>query len=205
MKNDTSKRQVEAVQAAVGEVERLAGAVQAWRERPAQLRRERAAELAKLQAEHEAEILDPSAPDADAKLAARGLRLVKIESLLKLLGADPRLDFTLRGACPEGAALYAAVERLQQLLWRIAEPAEVSHTALIRCGLIMLWSDRTPGRGAQRLLSYSRNFWYGANIIVKLAREILSRKVPPLPPAFGMAARDLTPAELQFLETGVAA
>jgi hypothetical protein len=200
MKMDTTKKQVEAVQAAVGEVERLAGAVAAWREAPAKLRRERAAELSLLRLEHEEEALDPSAPDANQKLAARGLRMVRMEALLKLLAADSRLDFALRGKCPDGAALYAAVEILQRLLWEVAEPAEVSHAALIRCGLIMLWSDRQPSRGAQRLLSYSRNFFYGATIVVRLAREILSRKVPPLPADFGRSDRDLTPAELQFLE-----
>ncbi|MCX6926375.1 MAG: hypothetical protein NT154_24685 [Verrucomicrobia bacterium] len=202
MKANANEKQVKAAREAVKEVETLAARITARTEAPKlrwqKLHREHEA----LVAEKIAEKFDPEAPLDPARLRAHAERTVKIEAYQKLFQSEPR-NFPVQYAS-DGAALFAAICKLQKLTWDIGEPFEFSMAALRKHGFFGLGTTEayTPAIGAARVIAWSRNFTHdAANRILPLAKEILSRRVPELPPTFGMTSRPLTWAEQQMIDS----
>jgi hypothetical protein len=204
MRSNTTDKTVKAAWELVRRIEELQAKIKVKREQPILFWRGKREELAKLEAADAADSFDPSDPDAAGKLAAHSKRRSQIEVLKKFLAEDTNhyvVDYSR-----EGEELNRAVGELQRLLWSVADPVELNLAALQRAGLVVgePSATYTVAIGAKRFLSHSRNFDDGADIILRLAREVLGRKLPPLPEGFGVAPRPLTYAEEQFVNSNAA-
>ena len=199
MKNDTSPKQVAETQAALARVEQCLQTIQERRDKPLAAWRERQKELERLKREHALEVFDPSAPSQDAKLALRAVREQRI-GLLEQLQRDHPANHRFVVA-KDGTELISAFLKLKSALWQIAEPFELAYEEVARAGLVIDSCGYSPLKAEQRFLSYLGTFGEDAGqILVRLAKQILTRKLPPLPAGFGLASRPLTRAEKEWLD-----
>lgn len=199
MKNSADAKQIQAAWSAVKEVEQLAERITKRTEAPKLLWQQRQRELAALERELEGEAFDPLNPMEPTALARHTDLTVKVAALRKLCSQQPKSFPIAYGA--DGTVLFGAILKLQQIIWALAEPFELTFETLRRHGVFALSPvNYNPAAGAARLICFSQNFCLeGGQTIVSLAREILSRRVPSLPSDFGTISRPLTYQEQQLI------
>ena len=202
MKNETTKEQVRETRAALAEVEAAMSAIKTAREADQKKWVGRREELARLESEVSGADFDPNEAGAEQKLAALSGKSARILALRGLIGRDPRAYHASGFEDGRGAALIAATLKLQELVWQIAEPdVELAYKSLRRAGVFVAETGYTPKAGAARCRSWTLNFTEECAVaMARLAREVLSRRLPPLPESFGVQPRALTRDESAFLE-----
>lgn len=202
MKNSASEKQIHAAWAAVKEVERLLASIRARTEAPKLLWRKRHAEYETLKAELKSESFDPSEPHAQKALDLHAERVTKIQAFEALFEHGQKSPLPIDFG-PDGQPLFEAICTLQKLIWQMAEPYELAFEKLRSHGVFALSPvSYNPAAGATRLVNWSRNFPIeGAQTLVSLAKEILTRKVPAMPSDFGKVDRPLTYAERTMLDS----
>jgi hypothetical protein len=206
MKADTNGKQVAAAWATAKEIERLVAAITARSNAPRELWQRRHREHAALVAELAAEKFDPEAPLAPEGLKAHSERVTKVQVYEGLFRNEPRKFQTLYAA--DGGALLAELNKLADHVWEVAEPVELRREVLLHHGICGLGSTGIGGSslysceiGKARLLSWAKNFTLdAAQALLSLAKDILSRKLSPLPVNFGATLRPLTWAEQRAID-----
>lgn len=199
MKSNTSEKQIRAALAAVNEVEQLAERIKMRTEAPKLLWQKRHQEHAQLVDELKSESFDPTAESSREALRLHADRVTKVEAFNRLFEGQPHVYPIDYGK--DGRPLLEAITKLQQLLWALAEPFELRFATLRKHGVFALSPNGyTPAGGATRLIAFARNFpLEAAGHLVSLANEILSHRVPVLPPDFGTVGRELTYSETQLI------